>query len=135
MHLKGGCLCGLVRYEVTGEPSEDATLCHCRMCQRSCGAPAVAWVTFPEEALEVVEGETKQYASSEKGVRDFCPTCGSQLFFRYTVPPPPGKPPSVDIVTTSLDDPDVLPPALHIFCSSARPWLRLADDLPARPEG
>jgi hypothetical protein len=87
-----------------------------------------------QEAVVVLQGEPKQYRSSEMGVRDFCPTCGSQLFFRYNVPPPIGVPPSLDIVTTSLDDPDALPPALHIFRSSARPWLLLADQLPSRPE-
>ena len=41
----GGCFCGAVRYRVEGPPL-DAGYCHCRMCQRANGAPAVAWVTW-----------------------------------------------------------------------------------------
>lgn len=46
----GGCRCGKVRFRVTAPPL-DAGYCHCRMCQRNCGAPVVAWVTFPPQAF------------------------------------------------------------------------------------
>ena len=38
----GGCLCGAIRYRITGAPVE-ALYCHCRMCRRAHGAPVVAW--------------------------------------------------------------------------------------------
>lgn len=47
---EGGCLCGAVRYRITGEP-KSVGYCHCRMCQRAAGAPVVAWATVPADAL------------------------------------------------------------------------------------
>ena len=46
----GGCLCGKVRFRVTA-PAIDTGYCHCRMCQKNSGAPAVAWATFPAESF------------------------------------------------------------------------------------
>ncbi len=36
--ITGGCLCGAVRYE-SEEPPTDSNYCHCRICQRTSGAP------------------------------------------------------------------------------------------------
>ena len=33
----GGCQCGAVRFRVEG-PLGDASVCHCRMCQKAFGA-------------------------------------------------------------------------------------------------
>ncbi|WP_197457586.1 GFA family protein [Snodgrassella sp. CFCC 13594] len=43
--LEGGCLCGRLRYCIQGALI-DAGFCHCRMCQKSSGAPMMAWATF-----------------------------------------------------------------------------------------
>ena len=50
MQLEGGCLCGDIRYKVSGElaKEEKPSLCHCRICQRAAGAPVVGWATFNE---------------------------------------------------------------------------------------
>jgi hypothetical protein len=80
----------------------------------------------------VTKGCPKQYKSSNKGIREFCPTCGSQLFFRDVLPPDSSEAPAIDIATASLDDPDILPPKGHIYAATMRPWLKLADGLPVR---
>ncbi len=48
---EGGCLCGEVRYRIEAEPS-DVAYCHCRMCQKTSGAPAMAWGTVPSSAFQ-----------------------------------------------------------------------------------
>jgi len=43
---EGGCVCGAIRYHVSGRPS-NTMICHCRTCRRVAGSPVVAWLTFP----------------------------------------------------------------------------------------
>jgi hypothetical protein len=84
--LHGSCLCGAVRYRVSAQP-HDAGYCHCRMCQRSTGAPVVAWLTVASGAVAWTEGAPNVYRSSQKAERLFCPTCGTQLVFREPAEP------------------------------------------------
>ena len=76
MALTGGCQCGAVRYEATGESIGHA-LCHCEGCRASAGAPAVGWMMFPEDSVKVTKGEPKSYNSSGSAYRHFCENCGT----------------------------------------------------------
>lgn len=123
---EGGCLCGAVRYRLLGESAaEGAGYCHCRRCQLSTGAPVVAWVTYPKSSVEILQGQPKTYKSSPKAVRQFCPDCGTQLFFGFTEGPP-----DIDISVASLDQPELMPPTYHIWTASRMPWLAIDDNLP-----
>jgi hypothetical protein len=104
-------------------------LCHCSMCRRAAGAPAVAWAMFPQEQLSFVRGAPAVYASSSGAARSFCGRCGTQLAF--TADFLPGL---ADVTVASLDDPAALPPQAHIWDASRLPWLALADGLPRHAE-
>ncbi len=124
--LLGSCLCGSIRYRLDGEPSsEGAGYCHCRRCQRSTGAPVVAWVTYPKSSLTILQGSPKAFQSTPKAIREFCPDCGTQLFFHYTEGPA-----DIDVTIAGLDDPSTIVPRYHIWTSSQVPWLSINDDLP-----
>ena len=127
--FEGGCLCGAVRYRISAEP-HHAGYCHCRMCQRSAGAPVVAWLTGPSAAFAWISGEPAVYRSSPKAERLFCPRCGTQLVFRE-----PADPDRLDVTLASLDDPEAVRPGHHIWTSSRIGWFDVADDLPRYPEG
>jgi hypothetical protein len=122
--LDGGCLCGAVRYRVTAPPV-DSGYCHCRMCQKSSGAPLQASAEFPATAFAFTRGEPKAYRSSPGAVRHFCPDCGSQLTFRPAVDPH-----YVSVNLPTLDRPEALQPRMHIWYQSRIPWYETADDLP-----
>lgn len=124
----GGCLCGNVRYEISGEPLLSG-ICHCSMCRRAGGAPAVAWATFAEKQVEYSGAPPKLYQSSPKAKRGFCANCGTQIFFDATF-----LPGLVDITVGSMDEPELLPPTLHLWYSSHLSWAEFADDLPHHPE-
>ena len=124
--LTGGCSCGGVRYEARGVPYHE-TLCHCGDCRRAAGAPAVAWFTIGRDGFQFTAGEPKAYRSSDRAVRRFCPTCGTQLTFEAVA-----LPEEVDITTASLDDPDVLPPRDHCHAGSRLTWDALDERLPIR---
>lgn len=121
--LKGGCFCGNIRYETVGMP-ENSTNCHCSICQRTTGAPFVTWFSVPLATFRLLQGQPQQFQSTEKGVRSFCPTCGTQLLFAEQ-----GKE-EIDITTASLDEPELVPPVDQIYIDSKIPWISLSDTLP-----
>ena len=71
--VTGGCLCGRVRFVVSGRPYRVG-LCHCLDCRKHHGALFHASAIFPRQAVAIA-GETSAYAG-----RHFCPTCGSSVF-------------------------------------------------------
>jgi hypothetical protein len=121
----GGCLCGQVRFRVTG-PLLDSGYCHCRMCQRNSGAPVVAWATFSAASFSWIAGEPGTYASSAQAKRQFCAACGSYMVFRSD-----SNPAEISVNTASFDDPSAFPPRMHIFTESRIPWFHTDDDFPS----
>ena len=69
--ITGGCLCGWIRYEATGDPY-NITHCHCLDCRRSSGAPFVTWATFKRNAFRILSGEPRELHWAGR-VRSFCP--------------------------------------------------------------
>lgn len=122
--LEGGCLCGAVRYQISGPPLM-AALCHCSMCRRANAAPAVAWAMYEQSQVAFVKGAPRLFASSAEAQRGFCPDCGSPISF--TADFIPGL---IDITIGSLDHPELAPPTLHYWDSRRLPWMQFADDLP-----
>jgi hypothetical protein len=107
--ITGACFCGNIRYHIR-ESAVTATVCHCAGCRRASGAPAVAWVTVPADAFELLQGELRTVrgratepgtCDSCGGVRGFCPACGTHITFVGD-----DRPTEIDITTGSLDDPD-----------------------------
>ncbi len=119
----GGCLCGAVRYRLEGAPLH-ADFCHCRLCQRAAGAPVVAWGTWPADRLAWLKAEPTTFASSQKGRRSFCPSCGTPLTFVDA-----DDPALVDVTLASLDDP-AFAPQDHIWTMSRIAWFDGRDELP-----
>lgn len=125
--LTGGCHCRAVRYEAEG-PARHETLCHCSICRRTTGAPAVAWVTVAAATFRFVCGEPTRYRSTRGGTRSFCPRCGTQLTFQLDA-----LRKEMDLTTASLDDPERYPPKDHTYTASRLGWMTSADTLPAYP--
>lgn len=125
MTYQGGCQCGAVRYEVSGEPQHVA-LCHCNDCRKSSGAPMVAWAAFTDAQFKLVKGEPVTFNSSGSAMRSFCPKCGSGLYYRNAE----FLPGIVDIQSATLDDPDALPPSAHIQVAERLGWMESAHSLP-----
>jgi hypothetical protein len=123
--LEGGCLCGGVRYRISGPP-RSADYCHCRMCRRAAGAPVVARLTVANAAFDWTKGAPAVYRSSAEAERLFCPNCGTQLALR-------DEPDYVDLTLPSLDDPAAVRPSYHIWTASRIGWFDTVDDLPRYP--
>ncbi len=127
--LEGGCLCGGVRYRVSGKPRTSA-ICHCVSCRRASGAQSVAWLVFPSEAFSFVSGEPAEYRSSAEVSRTFCGQCGTSLTYQHD-----GDPGSIDVTTASLDLPDEFPPTHHVWLEDKISWESVNDGLPRFERG
>jgi hypothetical protein len=126
---EGGCFCGKVRYGVTGEPLTSA-ICHCVSCRRASGAQSVAWLTFPLDGFSFVSGDPVEYRSSAEVRRTFCGGCGTSLTYQHD-----GDPDFIDVTTASLDLPDELPPARHVWLEDKVGWESVNDGLPQFERG
>ena len=122
---KGQCHCGAVRYEMPAEMIHKA-LCHCSDCRRHSGSPVVAWGLVPRDQFRV-QGQTKEYASSENARWHFCPDCGMGLFYTNEAV----FPGLIDVQTGTLDNPDELPPTAQVQAAERLGWVERLKDIPA----
>ncbi len=122
----GGCHCGAIRYEVSGD-AKHVALCHCSDCRLSSGAPMVAWAAFDEAQLKLIKGEATIFNSSGSAMRSFCPKCGSGLCYRNEE----FLPGIVDIQCATFDDPEAFSPQVHIQVADRINWMKTAHELPA----
>lgn len=116
MDANGGCLCGAVRYRVSGAP-QATSLCHCESCRRATRGPSLAWAIFAEDKVEISHGELAVYASTPGVERGFCARCGTSLTYARA-----NRPGLFDVTTASLDDPEAFPPAKEIWREERLSW-------------
>jgi hypothetical protein len=116
--VSGRCLCGAIRYRLTGEPVVSR-ICWCRDCQHISSNGTVN-VIFPAASIEI-EGNPTEYVSvADSGNhvrRRFCPNCGSHLFADNT-----GRPGLTVVRVGTLDEPSSINPTANIWTSSAPAW-------------
>ncbi len=128
--LHGRCTCGAVRYRMTSPPL-FVHCCHCRWCQRETGSAFVLNAMIEADRVVLLQGEPEMVATpsnSGKGQKILrCPTCKVALWSHYA-----GSGDKVCFVRVgTLEEPDRLPPDIHIFTASKQPWVLLPPDAPA----
>lgn len=121
----GGCQCGAVRYRAEGDPLHNA-LCHCADCRASSGAPMVGWIAYKEGQVTVLSGDLTTYEGKTGSLRQFCPKCGTGLFFRNE----DVLPGIVDVQSATLDNPEEAPPQAQIQCAERISWMQDLSGLP-----
>ena len=124
--IKGGCLCGAVRYSAGGEP-KFVGVCHCTDCQKFTGTAFATVLGVPTSALQVQGPVTTFTNSAESGKamhRKFCSKCGSSLMDEADAMPGMAM-----IAAGTLDDPSWVKPTMEIYCDSAQPWVHLGGEM------
>lgn len=122
--FEGGCLCGAVRYRATAAPVRGV-ICHCSMCRRHSGAPALSFFHFPRGSFQWVRGRPRRYRSSRYAERGFCAACGSILTMHEEV-----LEDRVQVTVGSLDHPERVSPDDHVWTRDQLPWFTIDDALP-----
>jgi hypothetical protein len=133
LSLEGACTCGAVRYRMTSKPL-FVHCCHCRWCQRETGASFALNAMIEADRVILLKGEPEVVdtpSNSGKGQKIIrCPECRIALWSNYA-----GAGDAVRFVRVgTLDDPDRLPPDIHIFTASKQPWVVLPSNIPAVEE-
>jgi hypothetical protein len=124
--LHGSCLCGGVRYEISGTLSE-AINCHCSMCRKAQGAAFRSRAKVRASDFRFVSGEELLtfFASSPGNHRGFCRVCGSPILTRFD-----SDPSAFGLPLGALDDDPGVRPRAHVHVASKAPWFTITDDLP-----
>ena len=131
--LEGGCTCRHVRYRLTSKPM-FVHCCHCRWCQRETGTAFALNAMIEADRVELLAGDVEVVntpSNSGKGQKIArCPKCRIAVSSNYA-----GAGDAARFVRVgSLDEPDRLPPDIHIFTMSKQPWVSLPPDMPAVAE-
>ena len=131
--IEGGCDCRKLRYRMLSAPL-FVHCCHCRWCQRESGSAFALNAMIEADRVELLQGKAEMVdnpSASGKGQRFArCPQCRIALWSHYA-----GAGSSVCFVRVgTLDEPDRLPPDIHIFTSTRQPWVVLAEGIPVMSE-
>ena len=123
--IKGSCLCGSAQFEITGA-IKSARYCHCANCRKFSGTAFAAWGLAQTSEFKLTTGDERvaEYDSGA-GLRAFCSSCGSPLWYE-----PAGMPEYLGIPLGVLDGAGVPTPQMHVWMKSKVPWSSIADDLP-----
>lgn len=122
-NASGGCLCGAVRYEITGT-MRKVVYCHCEQCRKTSGHFVAATAVQSEDLRFSEDAGLEWYESSDIADRGFCKRCGSSLFWR----PTHGE--YVAVMAGALDAPTGLTSREHIYTADASDYYDITDGLP-----
>lgn len=122
--LTGGCQCGAVRFAVEETGLGQASVCHCRMCQKAFGSFYAPLVAVHPDALTWTRGERGLYRSSNHVSRGFCAACGTPLTYEAD-----GDDPALAI--GAFDRPELIAPTIQFGVERKLPYV---DGVPALPE-
>ncbi|HTV71600.1 MAG TPA: GFA family protein, partial [Rhizobiaceae bacterium] len=120
-HYSGGCQCGNVRFRVEGALG-DASVCHCRMCQKASGNFYLPLVSVRGAKLTWTRGEPKRFRSSNYGWRGFCGDCGTPLFYE--------APDGIALAIATFDEPEEIAPAVQWGTEAKLPYVDAVPSLP-----
>jgi hypothetical protein len=129
----GGCDCRAIRYRMC-DPPLFVHCCHCRWCQRESGASFALNALIESKRVVLLAGEPQLVhtpSNSGKGQKIArCPVCRLAVWSHYA-----GAGDALRFVRVgTLDEPDRLPPDIHIFTASKQPWVVIPPHMPAVPE-
>ncbi len=123
--LQGGCFCGDVRYQITGEP-ELQLLCFCSDCRATTGSDSWPGYMVKNEDFAVIQGSPIVYEKLSKEGRvvkqNFCGTCGSTMWGATTFG-------LVSVSAATLDDPSEFRPTKKVYLKGAPHWARIPEAL------
>lgn len=124
--IRGGCLCGAVRYEARGEPAY-AGYCFCNDCRRQSGSGFIGFMGFDARAITItgpVQTHSHKLSDGRVADRNHCAACWSLVYGGIL-----GETDNHTIYAGSLDDPSRFKPTMAIFAREKAPWVEIPEEL------
>lgn len=132
---EGGCSCGHVRYRVKSDPL-IVHGCHCSWCQTQSGAAFAINALIEADRIEILAGDVEVIETPSPGgpgqMIARCPKCQVAVWSNYNMFMPGDRIRFLRVGT--LDNPDLLPPDVHIYTSTKQRWVILPEDDQAEAE-
>ena len=124
MKLTGGCYCGALRYEISGDIPMRA-LCLCKTCQRISGGAGNLFLGIEAKFFMYSKGAPRTFAlSDDTPIREFCGDCGVHITARS-----PKLPEGLVVKVGTLDDPSAFEGPAAVY------WASEKQDYHVFPEG
>jgi hypothetical protein len=124
---QASCSCGQLRVSCEGDPVR-VSMCHCLECQKRTGNVFGTQARFPRERV-TIEGRATQWTrlgdSGEPITFNFCPVCGSTVYWELT-----GAPGFVAVAVGGFADPSFPPPRHSVYDDRRHSWVFAAGELP-----
>lgn len=123
---KGGCLCGAVRYQISG-PIRSIVHCHCSRCRRAQGSAFATNGIVNAGDFKLVSGADSLtgYEATPGQIRYFCKVCGSPIMSKRE-----SSPDQVRVRIGTIESDIEERPMSHIFVTSKANWEEICGDLP-----
>lgn len=131
-YYDGGCTCRHVRYRVTRTPL-IVHACHCRWCQRETGTSYAHNALVEADQVQLLAGAvvvvSTPAASGKDQLISRCPKCQVAVWSNYAIS---GE--AIRFIRVgTLDEPQRMPPDMHIYTESKQPWVVIPPNMPAVP--
>jgi hypothetical protein len=126
--VTGSCLCGAVRFRVTG-PLRPVIACHCTQCRKQTGHYLAATGALLKDFNMLEDRGLKWFEASDIAKRGFCSHCGSTLFWQGH------DADYIAIAAGSIEQPTGLSIKAHIFVADKGDYYDFDDGLPQFPKG
>lgn len=129
--VTGSCLCGTVRFEITGRIG-PVVYCHCSQCRKANGTAFAANANVRQTNMAFLSGRDRvnEYESSPGKYRAFCSRCGSPIYSRTT-----SDSDHLRVRLGTLNEDPGRRSLAHCWVSSKAPWFDITDGLAQFPEG
>jgi hypothetical protein len=125
---EAACCCGQLKLRLAGDP-QLVSSCHCLACQRRTGALFGSTSFWRKSQLVSSVGEHRAFRrQADSGTWltfQFCPTCGSTVFWESE-----RLPDLLSVAVGCFADPEFPAPVRTVWTTSKHPWLPFPAGIP-----